>query len=359
MTNPPATLAQWAERVDGTVLGDGSTPIERIAAIDDVDDRTLTFATDERYLRNALSSRAAAILTEPGVAAALEAPRKPLLLVRSTRAALATLLAALEPGRPQPHRDPTASIDPSASLAPDVYVGPHVAIGPRAVIGAGSALFAGVVIGADARAGEGCTFHPRAMLLDRCVAGNRVVLQAGAVIGSDGFGYVFVDGRFRKIPQVGNVVLGDDVEIGANTCVDRAQTGTTSIGEGTKVDNLVQIGHNCRIGRHCGFAAMTGFSGSAIVGDYTIIGGQSGVNGHIRIGSRVRIAGNTMVWGNIKDGASVSGQPARDHREELRQQVRLRNLEKLYERVAALERAAAERVSPPSEKDSEQDSPAD
>jgi UDP-3-O-[3-hydroxymyristoyl] glucosamine N-acyltransferase len=354
-----ATLADWAQRIGGTVLGDGSTPVERIAAIEDVDDRSLTFATDERYLRNALSSRAAAILTEPALAAGMKAPRKPLLLVPSARAALAALLAALEPPRPQPRRDPTASIDPSASLAPDVHVGPLVAIGPRAEIGAGSVLLAGVVVGAEARVGEGCTFHPRAMLLDRCVAGNRVVLQAGAVVGSDGFGYVFVDGRFRKIPQVGNVVLGDDVEIGANACVDRAQTGTTSIGEGTKVDNLVQIGHNCRIGKHCGFAAMTGFAGSAIVGDYTIIGGQTGVNGHIRIGSRVKVAGNTMVWGNIPDGASVSGQPAQEHREELRQQVRLRNLEKLYERVAALERAAVERGSPSSGKGSEHDSPAE
>jgi UDP-3-O-[3-hydroxymyristoyl] glucosamine N-acyltransferase len=359
MMNAAATLADYARRVGGTVLGDGSILIDRIAAIDDVDDRSLTFATDERYLRGALTSRAAAILTEPALAAAIEAPRKPLLLVPSARAALAALLAALEPPRPQPHRDPTASIDPSASLAPDVYVGPNVTIGPRAQIGAGSVLFAGVIVGADARVGEACTFHPGAMLLDRCVAGDRVVLQPGAVIGSDGFGYVFVDGRFRKIPQIGNVELGDDVEIGSNTCVDRAQTGTTSIGEGTKVDNLVQIGHNCRIGRHCGFAAMVGFAGSAIVGDYTIIGGQSGVNGHIRVGSRVKVAGNTMVWGSVPDGAFVSGQPARDHREELRQQVRLRSLDKLYERVAALERAAAERGSASGEKGSEHDSQAE
>ena len=342
-----ATLDEYAERVGGTVRGDGSLEIERIAAIDDVDDRSLTFATDERYLRNALASRAAAVLTEPALADAVAAARKALLVVPSARAALAALLAALEPPRPQgPFRDPTASVEPSAALAPDVYVGPHVAIGARAAIGEGSVLLAGVVIGADARVGEQCTFHPRAMLLERCVAGNRVVLQAGAVIGSDGFGYVFLDGRFRKIPQVGNVVLGDDVEIGANTCVDRAQTGTTSIGEGTKIDNLVQVGHNCRIGRNCGFAAMTGLAGSAMVGDYTVVGAQSGINGHITIGSRVKIAGNTMVWGHVPDGAFISGQPAHDHREELRQQVRFRNLEKLYERVTTLEQRTAEHRSP-------------
>jgi len=163
-------------------------------------------------------------------------------------------------------------------------------------------------------------------------------LQAGAVVGSDGFGYVFVDGRFAKIPQIGDVVLGDDVEIGAGTCVDRGQTGSTTIGTGTKIDNLVQIGHNCRIGKHCAFAAMSGLAGSTTIGDYTVVGGQSAFKGHITVGSRVRIAGDTMVWGDVADGATISGRPAHDHREELKLQVRLRNLEKLYERVSALER---------------------
>jgi UDP-3-O-[3-hydroxymyristoyl] glucosamine N-acyltransferase len=206
-----------------------------------------------------------------------------------------------------------------------------------AEIGADCVLLAGAIVGAGARLGRGSTLHPRAMLLDRCRAGERVTLQAGAVIGSDGFGYVFADGRFAKIPQVGDVVLGDDVEIGANTCVDRAQTGSTTIGTGTKIDNLVQIGHNCRIGKHNGFAAMTGLAGSTVIGDYTIVGGQSAFKGHITVGSRVKIAGNTMVWGDVPDDAFISGQPARDHREELKAQVRLRNLEKLFERVSALE----------------------
>jgi UDP-3-O-[3-hydroxymyristoyl] glucosamine N-acyltransferase len=175
------------------------------------------------------------------------------------------------------------------------------------------------------------------MLLDRCTAGDGVVLQAGAVVGSDGFGYVFVDGRFAKIPQVGNVELGDDVEIGANACVDRAQTGATRIGTGTKIDNLVQIGHNCRIGSHCAVAAQVGMAGSTNLGDYVLVGGQSAFKGHITVGSRVTIAGATHVWGDVPDGAFVSGRPAQDHRDELRQQVRLRRLGKLYERVEALE----------------------
>jgi len=174
--------------------------------------------------------------------------------------------------------------------------------------------------------------------LDNSRLGNRVVLHGGAVVGSAGFGWAFLDGRLERIPQVGNVILDDDVEIGANTCIDRAQTGSTRVGRGTKIDNLVQVGHNCRIGKNSAFAALTGLAGSAIVGDYAMVGGRSAINGHITVGARVRIAGNTMVWGDIPDDATVSGQPAQNHQEELRMQVRLRNLGKLYERVSALEK---------------------
>jgi UDP-3-O-[3-hydroxymyristoyl] glucosamine N-acyltransferase len=337
----PATLEAVAARVGGTVLGDVTVAIERISSIEDVDAASLTFATDERYLRAALRSRAAAVLTQPELAERVGPARKPLLLVASTRAALATLLHDLEPPRPRaPYRHPSAAVDDSAAIGPDVHVGAFVYVGPDATVGAGSVLLAGAVIGAGARLGRDCTVHPRAMLLERCVAGDRCTLQAGAIVGSDGFGYVFLDGRFAKIPQIGDVVLGDDVEIGANACIDRAQTGTTAIGDGTKIDNLVQIGHNCRIGRHCGFAAMVGIAGSTTVGDYTVAGGQTGINGHITIGSRVTVAGGTHVWRDVPDDAFISGRPARDHREELRGQVRLRNLEKLYERVSALEKSS-------------------
>ncbi len=320
--------------------GDGATRVERIGAIDEADAATLTFAVDAHYLRAAANSRAAAVLTDEAALSALGAPvSKPLIVVGSTRAALAALLRALAPARPPaPFRHPSAAVDESARVGPDVHVGPFVTIGADAEVGANCVLLAGSVVGAGARLGPNSTLHPRAMLLDGCIAGARVVLQAGAVVGSDGFGYVFMDGAFVKIPQVGNVVLGDDVEIGANACVDRAQTGSTTIGRGTKVDNLVQIAHNCKIGANCGFAALSGFSGSTTVGDYTVIGGHSATRGHMRVGARVKAAGNTMMWSDIPDGAFVSGNPAQDHREELRQKVRLKGLGKLIERVNALER---------------------
>ncbi|MBV9102385.1 MAG: UDP-3-O-(3-hydroxymyristoyl)glucosamine N-acyltransferase [Candidatus Eremiobacteraeota bacterium] len=333
------TLAEIARRLGGTVTKDGEAVIQNVAAVDDADNGSLTFAADEHYLRSALASRAAAILTESAIAERLDTARKPLLLVPSTRAALAALLAELQPARRKgPVRHPTAVVDASAHIAPDVVIGPLVVIGEGASVGAGTVLEAGVVIGAGARVGRDCTFGSRSMLLDRCIAGDEVVLQPGAIVGSDGFGYVVIDGEFRKIPQAGSVELGDRVEIGANTCIDRAQTGATKIGAGTKIDNLVQIGHNCRIGRNCVFAAQTGLAGTTLIGDFVMVGGQSAFKGHVRVGSNVRIAGASHIWGDVADGAFVSGRPAQAHRDELRLQVRIRHLDKLEARVEALER---------------------
>jgi UDP-3-O-[3-hydroxymyristoyl] glucosamine N-acyltransferase len=178
------------------------------------------------------------------------------------------------------------------------------------------------------------------MLLEGCVAGDRVVLQPGAVVGSEGFGWVFIEGRIEKIPQTGNVELGDDAEVGANATIDRAQMGTTSIGQGTKIDNLCQIGHNCRIGKYSAFAALTGMAGSTVIGDQVQVGGQTGFKGHIKVGSRVKIAGRSEVWGDIPDDMTISGSPAGDHRKNLKQTARLRKIEELMKRVEALERKA-------------------
>jgi len=331
------TVDELARRVGGTVAGDGSVPISGIASVDEAGPNALTFATDERYLTAALAGRAAAVLVDASIP--LQESAKPLIVVENARHALAKLLAALRPQRPQgPFRHPTAVVEEGATIEDGVYLGAHSYVGRGARIGRDSVLGAGAYVGDEAAVGVACWLHPHASLMERCVIGNRVVLHAGSVIGSEGFGWAFIEGRLERIPQVGNVVLDDDVEIGANTCVDRAQTGSTTIGRGTKIDNLVQIGHNCRIGKHSAFAAMVGLAGSTIVGDYVMVGGQSAFKGHVTVGSRVRIAGNTMIWGDVPDGASVSGAPAQNHRDELRQQVWLRNLGKLYERVNALER---------------------
>jgi UDP-3-O-[3-hydroxymyristoyl] glucosamine N-acyltransferase len=332
------SLGELAERTGGRVVGDPSFAVERIAAVAEADSTTLTFAVDARYLREALASKAGAVLTDAGLVEDGAAYPKPVLAVASVRVALAALLAALEPPRPQgPFVHPSAAVDPAAVLGEAVWIGPQVTVGAGARIGARSVLSAGVVIGPGAVLGEDCLLHPRAYVADRCTLGDRVVLQSGATIGSDGFGWAFLDGRLMKIPQVGIVTLGDDVEIGSNTCIDRAQTGATSVGNGTKIDNLCQIGHNCRIGAHCAIAAFVGMAGTTILGDYVQVGGQTAFKGHITIGSRAVLAGGSHVWGDVEEGAFLSGRPAQKHRDEVRLQAYIRRLPKLNDRVDALE----------------------
>lgn len=335
------TLGELAERTGGRVIGDAKQAIDHIAAIEDVDAGALTFATDARYFKAALASRAAAVLVDESLIDTAAAYQKPVLVVANARVALAALLAAFATPRPVgPLRDPSAAVDATAQIGERVVIGAQVAIGARARIGDECVLGAGVVIGADAVVGAGSMLHPRAYVADRCILGARVTLQSGAVIGSDGFGYAFLEGALQKIPQVGIVELGDDVEIGANSCIDRAQTGVTSIGTGTKIDNLCQIGHNSRIGKHSALAAFAGLAGTTIIGDYVQVGGQSAFKGHITIGSRAVIAGGSHVWGDLEDGAFVSGRPAQKHRDEVRLQAYIRRLPKISDRIDALERAA-------------------
>lgn len=331
-------VGELAQRVGGRVVGDAATAVARIAAVDDADEQTLTFATDARYLAAALEGRAAAVLTEPELARGAAAS-KPLILVGNVRAALAALLTAFAPARPRgPFSHHTAVVAQDARVAADAYLDAHAYVGAGASIGARSILGAGAYVGEGATIGEDAWLHPHARVMHGCTIGRRVVLHAGCVVGSEGFGWASVDGRLERIPQTGDVVLEDDVEIGANSCIDRAQTGSTVVGAGTKIDNLVQVGHNCRIGRNCVFAALTGLAGSTIVGDNVKVGGQVGFKGHITVGSGVTIAGQTGVWGDVPDGVVLSGMPGREHREHLKTEVMLRRLPKLVARVEALER---------------------
>jgi UDP-3-O-[3-hydroxymyristoyl] glucosamine N-acyltransferase len=235
---------------------------------------------------------------------------------------------------------PHASVDPSAALDPEkvlVHAGAVVMAG--ATVGDGSEIGPNCVVGANAVIGRDCHLMPNATVRERCVLGDRVILQPGAVIGSDGYGYEFSNGRHVKIDQVGIVEIGDDVEIGANTTIDRARFGKTLIGEGTKIDNLVQIGHNCVIGKHCLIVSLCGISGSTRLGDYVTMAGQAGTAGHITIGDKATITGRAGVTTNLPGGVVYSGHPAKPFRDEMKVRAQVRRLPKLIERVKALEEA--------------------
>jgi UDP-3-O-[3-hydroxymyristoyl] glucosamine N-acyltransferase len=254
----------------------------------------------------------------------------PSIHVADPRLALAVLLEMFGPEPEHPRGvHPTAAIAASAQLDRDVAIAAYAVIGDRARVGAETVVYPHAYVGPDAIVGSRCVLHPRVVVGERVHIGDRVVLHAGAVLGADGFGFVPGRDGHRKIPQVGTVVVGDDVEIGANTTVDRATLGETRIGEGTKIDNLVQVAHNVHIGRRCLIAAQVGIAGSSVIEDGVMLAGQVGVSDHVRIGAGAVVLAGAGVLKDVPPGVTVSGFPARPHREELQQQAMRRRLPEL------------------------------
>ena len=302
------TLHALAEVVGGRVVGDGRILVRGAAAPDAAGPDDLVFAEDARHLATALGSRAAAVIAAAD--ATLEA--KPGILVAHPRLAFARALALLYP---EPALVP--GVHPTAVLGRDVRLGEGTAVGAKASLGdgvqvgrrgrieAGAAFGAGVSVGDDAFIGPNVAVYPGVTI------GDRVRIHGGTVIGADGFGYVFDQNHYEKIPQVGAVVIEDDVELGAGVCIDRATTGITRIGRGTKIDNQVQIGHNDQIGRHVIIAGQSGLSGSVTVGDYALFGARTGVADHVQVGARVSTGMVTGIIWNIPEGQALWGIPAR------------------------------------------------
>jgi UDP-3-O-[3-hydroxymyristoyl] glucosamine N-acyltransferase len=257
--------------------------------------------------------------------------------------AMATIARTLHPEpTPAPGIHPGAIVDADAEVHPAAAVCPGAVVAAGARVGARSVIASLAYVGEDARLGEDCMLHPGARVLHRCVLGNRVILQAGAVIGSDGFGYVAdAQGRRHKIPQVGIVEVGDDVEIGASSTVDRATFGVTRIGAGTKIDNLVQVGHNVVIGRDCVLVSQSGIAGSTVLGDRVLVGPQAGTIDHVRITSDVRLAGRTAVVQPIDTPGDYSGAPATEHKRWLRSVLATYTLPELRRTVKEIERRLA------------------
>jgi UDP-3-O-[3-hydroxymyristoyl] glucosamine N-acyltransferase len=267
-------------------------------------------------------------------------------------AALCQVLPLLAPPVPDvPVGIADSSIVAADAVVTDVRIGPHVTVGPGAVVGPGTQLHAGVYVGAGTRIGRDCVLWPNVVVRERITIGDRVVINANSTIGTDGFGYIFRDGRHLRIPQVGTVIIEDDVEVGSNVCIDRARSGATRVGNGSKIDNLVQIAHNVTIAPHCVIVAQTGISGSCTIGAYTVLAGQVGVADHVDIGSGAQIGAQAGVIGDIPDGARVVGMPARPQREYFRDVAvvtrvpeALRTLKALEKRVSELEAAAHDRA---------------
>ena len=329
------TAADIAKHLQGEVVGDGSVALRGFAPADNCQPGDLTFAENEAYFARAEQSPAAAILVDGPFAST----QKVLVRVPNARIAFAKVLSLFFP-QPQfpPGVHSSAVIARTAQIDPSAHIGPLCVIGERARIGARDVLEGGNHVGSDCQLGEEVHLFPNVTLYAQTQLGHRVSIHAGTVVGSDGFGYVFDQGRHRKVPQVGNVIIHDDVEIGANVTIDRGALGSTVIGQGSKIDNLVQIGHNVVMGEHCVVVAQVGIAGSTKLGSYVTLAGQVGLAGHLEIGNRVTVVAQSGVMNNIPDGEKWMGAPAQPDRQMKRILIALQRLPELLQRVNELEK---------------------
>jgi UDP-3-O-[3-hydroxymyristoyl] glucosamine N-acyltransferase len=329
------TASHIAERVQGEVFGEGSTLLTGFSSADHARAGDLTFADKEEYMVAAEESAATAIL----VSGAFSSTKKIVIRVPSARIAVARLLPIFFPLDQHPQGiHPSASVDPSARVDAKAHIGPNCVVGAGVQIGARSVLMGGNYIGRDSSLGEDVCLFPNVVVYHRTVIGHRVVIHAGTVVGSDGYGYVFDEGRHRKVLQVGNVIIHDDVEIGANSAIDRAALGATVIGAGTKIDNLVHIAHNVVMGRHCLVMGQVGFAGSTKLGDYVVVASQSGIAGHLKLGNQAMIGAKSGVMRDIPDGGKVLGIPAMPDKQAKRQIIAVQQLPEMIYRLRELEK---------------------
>jgi UDP-3-O-[3-hydroxymyristoyl] glucosamine N-acyltransferase len=332
-------LGDLAARLECVLDGDAAIDVVRVATLEDAGPGDLTFLANSKYTSALASTRASATIVAHDVTGAPCA----LLRTKNPYLAFARAIGLLQPQRrPAPGIDATALIAAGVVLEPDVSIGPYVVIGEGARLGARSVLHAHVVIGPGATLGADCVVHARVSIRERVSIGARCVVQDGAVIGSDGFGFAHRDdGTHEKIPQLATVVIEDDVEIGANTTIDRPAVGETRIKRGTKIDNLVQIAHGVVVGTNALLAAQVGIAGSSVVGNDVMLGGQVGVTGHVTVGDRVKAAAKTGVTGNVPADAFITGYPHMDNLEWRKAYAVFKRLPEMRRQLAELERRLA------------------
>ncbi len=339
------TLTELAKAAGGRVRGPGHLPVAGVNTIADAGNDQITWASQGRY-RDALEkSRATAVV----VSAEFGPTPMPAILCPDPELGILRILELFAPPIPAPPvgRDASARIADNVEIGADSAIGPNVVVGAGAHIGGRVVLHANVFVGDESVIGDDCVFWPGVIVRERCTLGDRVIIHSNAVIGADGFGYHYAQGCHQKIPQIGTVQIEDDVEIGAGACIDRAKLGATVVGAGSKIDNLVQIGHNVQIGPQCIVAGQAGLSGSARLGRGVLVGGQAGISDHHTVGDGAKVGGGAAVLNDIPAGASVLGFPARDSRAVMREHVLVRRLPEfvtalrdLIKRVEQLEAAA-------------------
>ncbi|HEY5611036.1 MAG TPA: UDP-3-O-(3-hydroxymyristoyl)glucosamine N-acyltransferase [Thermoanaerobaculia bacterium] len=332
---PRMTVGEIVDLVEGKFTGDRSRVLRAVRSLADAGPEELSFLANPKYERLLGSTRAGAILVDeslPGGAATW-------IRVRDPYYAFARVMQRWFSEIPRPEGiSPHAAIAPTATIGAGVRIGAFVTVSDRAVIGDRVTLFDGVYVGADAVIGEDTFVYPNVTIYHRCVVGRRCILHAGVVLGGDGYGFATFEGVHHKIPQIGIVRIENDVEVGAGTTIDRAAFGETVVGDGTKIDNLVQIAHNVKIGKHCLIVAQVGIAGSTEIGDSCVFGGQSGAGAHLRIGSHVLVGGKSAVMKNWEGPVKLAGFPARLLREHLRTEALIRRLPEIVERLELLEK---------------------
>jgi UDP-3-O-[3-hydroxymyristoyl] glucosamine N-acyltransferase len=329
------TTAEIAKFIGGEVVGDPNAVLKNFAQAAAAQAGDLTFAENEDYFARAEQSAATAIIAEKRFSSS----KKILIHVPNARVAFAKALALFFPEQKfTAGIHPSVVISKSAHVDPTAHIGPHCTVGERVKIGARSVLQAGNFVGDDSKLGEDVNLFPNVTIYPRAQIGNRVRIHSSSVIGSDGYGYVQDGGIHLKVQQVGNIIIGDDVEIGAGCAIDRGALGSTVIGKGTKLDNLVHIAHNVEIGEHCLICGQVGIAGSAKVGNYTVMAGQVGIASHLKIGNQVTIASRAGVMHDIPDGEKWLGVPAQPDKQAKRILIATMRLPELVKRVAELEK---------------------
>lgn len=340
MNSRTFNLAELAAIAGGRVAGDALTPINGIAGIRDAAPGEITFLANSKYEQFVKSTRASALIGRPGI----ESPLPKIEMEDPYLGFLKVLTVFAETRRIRYPREihPTAIIDPGAQIGNDVSIGPYCQVCRGASIGTGSTLLLGTFVGQDVSLGEGCLVYANVTIREGSTLGNRVILQPGVVVGSDGFGFAKDGEANRKIPQIGTVVIEDDVEIGANSTIDRATTGVTRICSGTKIDNLVMIAHNVIVGKNTMLAGQVGISGSTEVGENVIMAGQVGTVGHITIGDRVVVGAQSGVSKSVPSDTTVFGYPARDHQKARKLHGYTMRLPEMHKKIKELEQRIKE-----------------